>query len=156
MPQDRATADELLAGVAAFLRDEVLPQLGGASAYKCRVAANILAIVQRELVLGGAADRAELTGLQTLLGNDSDARGDAIDDIAVRMLQALVGQDRDECDTRAALDAGNAELCAQIRSGALDDRRAEVFAHVRRTVRDKLAIANPKYPALREHGGQRD
>ena len=88
--------------------------------------------------------------MQALLGNDRDARGDVIDDIAVRMLQALVGQDRDECDTRAALDAGNAELCAQIRSGALDDRRAEVFAHVRRTVRDKLAIANPKYPALRE------
>jgi hypothetical protein len=150
MPQDRATADELLTGVAAFLRDEVLPQLNGASAYKCRVAANILAIVQREFTLGDRADRAELAGLQALLGNDRDARGEVIDDIAVRMLQALVGQDRDECDTRAALDAGNAELCARIRAGALDDRRAEVFAHVRRTVRDKLAIANPKYPALRE------
>lgn len=149
MPQDRATADELLAGVAAFLRDEVLPQLGGASAYKCRVAANILAIVQRELTLGHQADRAELAGLQALLGNDRDALG-VIDDIAVRMLQALVGPDRDECDTRAALDAGNAELCARIRSGALDDRRAEVIAHVRQTVRDKLAIANPKYPALQE------
>ena len=149
MPQDRATADELLTGVAAFLRDEVLPQLGGASAYKCRVAANILAIVQREFTLGDQADRAELAGLQALLGNDRDA-GDVIDDIAVRMLQALVGPDRDECDTRAALDTGNAELCARIRSGALDDRRAEVFAHVRQTVRDKLAIANPKYPALRE------
>jgi hypothetical protein len=149
MPQDRATADELLSGVAAFLRDEVLPQLGGASAYKCRVAANILAIVQREFTLGDKADRAELAGLQALLGNDRDA-GDVIDDIAVRMLQALVGPDRDECDIRAALDAGNAELCARIRAGALDDRRAEVIAHVRQTVRDKLAIANPKYPALRE------
>ena len=155
MPQDRATADELLAGVAAFLRDEVLPQLSGASAYKCRVAANILAIVQRELVLGAAADRAELAGLRALLASDRNTVGDAIDDIAVRMLQTLMGQDRDECDTRAALDTGNAELCAQIRSGALDERRAEVFAHVRQTVRDKLAIANPKYPALRESSGQR-
>ncbi len=90
--------------------------------------------------------------MQALLGNDRDALGGVIDDIAVRMLQALVGQDRDECDTRAALDAGNAELCARIRAGALDDRRAEVFAHVRQTVRDKLAIANPKYLALRDGG----
>ena len=127
MPQDRATADELLTGVTAFLRDEVLPQLGGASAYKCRVAANILAIVQREFTLGDKADRAELDGLQALLATECA-----------------------EDDLGAALDTLNAELCARIRSGTLDDRRAEVMAHVRRTVRDKLAIANPKYPALRE------
>jgi hypothetical protein len=38
-----------------------------------------------------------------------------------------------------------AELAAAIRSGALDDRRAEVSAFVRRTVEDKLRVANPKY-----------
>jgi len=128
MPQDRATAAELLAGVRAFLRTEALPQLQGASAYQCRVAANILAIVGRELEQGAAADRAELAGLERLLGK--------------RAAPGLTPE--------AALDALNAELCAGIRSGALDGRRGEVFAHVRATVRAKLAIANPEYPALRE------
>jgi len=128
MPQDRATAAELLAGVRAFLRNEALPQLQGASAYKCRVAANILAIVARELEQGAAADRAELAGLERLLGKPA-APGLA---------------------PEAALDALNAELCAGIRSGALDSRRRDVLALVRDTVRAKLLIANPEYPALRE------
>jgi hypothetical protein len=38
-----------------------------------------------------------------------------------------------------------AELAAQIRSGALDDRLAEVRAAVWATVQDKLAVANPRY-----------
>lgn len=128
MPQDRATAAELLAGVRAFLRQEALPQLQGASAYRCRVAANILAIVGRELDQGAAADRAERDGLEHLLGKRAVP----------------------ELSPEAALDALNAELCAGIRSGALDGRRAAVLAHVRETVRAKLAIANPAYPALKD------
>jgi hypothetical protein len=38
-----------------------------------------------------------------------------------------------------------AELAAAIRDGRLDDRMAEVTAFVRRTVTDKLQVANPKY-----------
>lgn len=41
--------------------------------------------------------------------------------------------------------ADEAELAAKIRSGALDDRYAEVRDAVSATVRDKLAVANPKY-----------
>ena len=37
------------------------------------------------------------------------------------------------------------ELSAAISSGALDDRLDEVVAVVRATVRDKLAVANPRY-----------
>ena len=128
MPQDRATAAELLAGVRAFLRNEMLPQLEGASGYRCRVAANILAIVGRELDQGAAADRAELAGLERLLGQRAAP----------------------ELSLEAALDAFNAELCAGIRSGALDGRRDAVMDHVRETVRAKLAIANPAYPALQD------
>ncbi|HUI03923.1 MAG TPA: DUF6285 domain-containing protein [Acidimicrobiales bacterium] len=36
-------------------------------------------------------------------------------------------------------------LAAAIRSGALDERAAEVRAVVRATVADKLAVANPRY-----------
>lgn len=127
MPQDRATAEELLAGVEVFLRTEVLPQLAGGSVYKCRVAANILGIVQRELALGEQADAAELGRLEALLGRKSR-----------------------QAQTAAALDELNTELCASIRSGALDDQRAAVTAHVRATVEDKLRIANPRYPGFVE------
>ena len=125
MPQDRATAEELLAGVEAFLRKDVLPQLTGASIYKCRVAANMLSIVQRELAQGGAADNAEQEGLESLLGRQSD-----------------------KADTPSAIDELNAELCAKIRSGQLDDQREAVISHTRRTLIDKVGIANPRYAGL--------
>ncbi|MBK5332533.1 MAG: hypothetical protein JJD93_11210 [Ilumatobacteraceae bacterium] len=41
--------------------------------------------------------------------------------------------------------ADDAELAAAIRSGELDDRLSEIRALVWESVRDKLAVANPKY-----------
>jgi len=41
--------------------------------------------------------------------------------------------------------ADDASLAAAIRAGELDDRLAEVRAVVWQSVRDKLAVANPKY-----------
>jgi Domain of unknown function (DUF6285) len=41
--------------------------------------------------------------------------------------------------------ADDASLAAAIRSGELDDRMEEVRSLVWATVRDKLAVANPKY-----------
>ncbi|MGK2915934.1 MAG: DUF6285 domain-containing protein [Porticoccaceae bacterium] len=131
MPQDRGTAGELLAGVEAFLRIEVLPQLSGGSIYKCRVAANILGILQREVALGEPADAAELGRLEALLGRKSPA-----------------------AHVASALDDLNAGLCAGIRSGALDSQRAAIFTHVKHTVQDKLRIANPRYPGLMESLGE--
>jgi len=53
-------AGELLEATRAFLREEVLPQLDGFSAYNTRVAANNLAIVARELSLKPELDRLDL------------------------------------------------------------------------------------------------
>jgi hypothetical protein len=131
MPQDRASAEELLGGVEIFLRKEVLPQLSGASIYQCRVAANILSIVQRELAQGDKADSAELQGLQSLLGREGEGGNSA-----------------------AQLDDLNAELCDSIRSGKLDGQRAVVLNHVRKSLQNKLAIANPKYAGYRESLGE--
>lgn len=48
----------------------------------------------------------------------------------------------------AQLDcADDAELASRIREGALDDRLDEVRELVLADVRDKLAVANPKYLA---------
>jgi hypothetical protein len=41
--------------------------------------------------------------------------------------------------------ADDAELASAIRSGTLDDRADEVRALVWESVRDKLAVANPRY-----------
>jgi hypothetical protein len=56
---------------------------------------------------------------------------------------AQAGSHRDGLATLGYAD--EAELAAAIRAGELDDRRAEVSAFVRRTVEDKLRVANPKY-----------
>lgn len=44
--------------------------------------------------------------------------------------------------------ADDAALCAAIRDGSLDERRDEVVAAVRASVRDKLLVANPAHLAI--------
>ena len=44
--------------------------------------------------------------------------------------------------------ADDAELCAAIRTGSLDERFGEVVAAIRETVTDKLVVANPVHLAL--------
>jgi hypothetical protein len=60
------TVDELVAAVRAFLTDDVLPATEGRLHFNTRVAANVLAMVERELVLGpgyGAAHAERLAAL---------------------------------------------------------------------------------------------
>jgi len=115
MPTDRPTAAELVEAVREFLTAHVAPNVDGQLAFHARVAANALAIVERELAQGAAMNEAELARLVALLGRDGD------------------------------LETLNRELAQRIRSGALDDRRAEVLAHLRQICADKLALANPRY-----------
>lgn len=69
---------------------------------------------------------------------------------ALRMVQRELEAGPAPADAHAArLEvlgvADDAELAAAIRSGDLDDRYDEVKALVWETVRDKLAVANPRY-----------
>ena len=62
MAQDRPTAAELLAAIADLLREEVTPVLDKADprlGFQMRVAANSLAILEREARLGPGADARE-------------------------------------------------------------------------------------------------
>ena len=118
MAQDRPTAAELLAAIADFLRQEATPALDKADprlGFQMRVAANSLAILEREARLGPAADARERERLATLLGHDG---------------------------TLAEL---NAELARQLREGKRDERDAQLMAHLEATVADKIAIANPRW-----------
>ncbi len=118
MAQDRPTASELLAAVADFLREEATPALDKTDprlGFQMRVAANSLAILERESRLGPAADAREHARLKKLLGRNG------------------------------TLDELNRELARQLRTGDRDERDSALMAHLDATVADKIAIANPKW-----------
>lgn len=50
---------------------------------------------------------------------------------------------------RDAINARNQELCERIRQGDADegDYRAALLTHLRRTVREKIAVSNPALAA---------
>lgn len=71
--QDDPTPVEIIAAVAAFLRDDLLPQLTGANAFKSRIAANALDLVRRQLLVPADEDAHEVAALSSLLGRTGDA-----------------------------------------------------------------------------------
>jgi len=106
---DMPSAQALVESVREWLERDVMAGTTGRLQFHTRVAINVLAMVERELELGGeqaAAHRARLAQLGC---------------------------------------ADDAELAARIRGGELDDRLPEVRDLVWADVRDKLAVANPKY-----------
>jgi hypothetical protein len=118
MPQTGPTTLQLLEAVREFLQTELqiaLEKSDPARAFHVRVAANALMIVERELQHGPAADAAELQRLRALLGQDG------------------------------TLDQLNAELARALRAGERDETDPALLEHLERTVRDKIAIANPKW-----------
>ena len=71
-PHDVPSAAELLEAVAEFLETEVLPATAGRVRFHVRVAANVVALVAREIVLGPAQAAAHAARLEEL-GVHSDA-----------------------------------------------------------------------------------
>jgi hypothetical protein len=110
-PHDRPTASEMVEAVREWLENEVTASTGGRLSFHARVAANMLAMVEREMELGATMREAHESRLASLGCVD----------------------DRD--------------LAARIRSGELDHTWPEVVAAVAASVRDKLAVANPRYLA---------
>lgn len=110
-------AQALLEASADFLEDELLPNLSGAHRFKTRVTLNVLRIVARELVQGPAADVDEKDRLQRLL-----QRQGSINELRRELSEAILSGKR-----------------------SLDD--APLIEHLRATLRDALAIHNPKWVA---------
>jgi hypothetical protein len=130
--QDRPDARELLEAVRAFLEEQVVPALEGTRQFHARVAANVLAIVGRELAGGDVALREEWRALAALLELPAAA------------------PPADAAALAAAVRELNATLATRIQRGDADAgpwRRA-VLDHLRRTADARLAIANPKYASL--------
>lgn len=130
--QDRPTASELLAAVQDFLRQEVAPVLGDQrQRFRLLIAANVLAIVQRELHGEEERLRAEWTRLAALL------------DASPEEAQAPSGLEALRGDIAARREA----VCRRIRAGDADAgpwRRA-VFEYARWSVEEKLRVCNPRY-----------
>jgi hypothetical protein len=123
---DRPAAVELLRAVEAFLEREVVPALAGPGRFHARVAANVVAMVAREI----ETEEAHLAGEWQRLG---ELLGDAAPAPAGR--EAL----------RAGVLARSGGLVARIRAGEADagEWRARVLAHLRRTVAEKLEVSRP-------------
>ena len=126
--QDRPTALELLDAVRGFLERDVVPALDGPRRFHALVAANVLAIVRREL--DGEEERllAEWRRIAPLV---DDARP------APSGLAAL----------RSVVRELTTDLADRIRHGAADTDpvRAAVRRAVRETVVEKLRVANPRF-----------
>lgn len=131
--QQPPTAAELLATVVQVLDDEVVPALEGPVQHHARVAANLVAIVERELRLGGDAATREHATIAALLGIDVD---DDVDD----------AHDHDGAGELAAL---RERLAAELRGGMADDDSANesVWRTLMAIVRDDLTIAKPGHDA---------
>jgi hypothetical protein len=114
--QDRPSAAELLDSVAEYLFAELRPEAPREQRFKVLVAANVCAVVAREIRAGEEPDAEDLALFGELLGEQ-------VDDVH-----------------RAA-----AELSQRIRSGELDDRIDELAPRLTEHVRRKLEIARPGY-----------
>jgi hypothetical protein len=116
---DRPSAAQLVAAVRDFLERVAQPELSGHSAFHARVAANALAIVERELALAAGQDAAERERLRGLLGGDGP------------------------------LEAQNRALCRAIRAGEISLETPALLEHLRATTLAKLAVDQPNYSGYR-------
>ena len=125
---DHPTAAELIAAARMQLEQQVIPSIAEPRLrFQTLVAANVLAIVERELAAGEAY-------LAAAWQRAADLQGDAADQPAGEMLRADVASQA-------------RRLCEDIRAGIYDDRlrHQALLAHLRRTAEEELAVANPRY-----------
>jgi Domain of unknown function (DUF6285) len=114
MPLSLSPAPDMLATIRDYLETEILPGLSDDKWFNVKVGVNMLAMVERELRLGPAADEAEHARLAALLG------------------------------TEGSLEELNQMLVEAIREGriALDD--PPLLDHLQQTTADALRINNPQ------------
>ena len=124
--QDSPSPDALLTAVAAFLRDQAMPQLQAQTAFHARVAANALDIVRRQLALAGTAEADERLRLRELLQADG------------------------------SLSELNALLCQHIARGDLGLQTPALLRHLWRVTLDKLAVDQPDYDSVRRQATPAD
>jgi hypothetical protein len=125
---DHPSAAELIAAARMQLEQQVIPSIAEPRLrFQTLVAANVLAIVERELTAGEAHLAAAWQRVGELQGDiGAKPAGEAL---------------------RAAVAMQARRLCADIRDGVYDDpvREQALLAHLRRTAEEELAVANPRF-----------
>lgn len=118
--QDAPTPHELIEVVTRFLRETAAKRLDGPVAYEARIAASLLATVQRQLARPAGRDADELGGLRALLqGVDGD------------------------------LAELNRVLCSRIQSRQIAWDDPALLQHLWRVTIDKLEVDQPTYSTYR-------
>ena len=130
--QDRPTAPELLDALAAMLFSEVREWVPRERRFQVLVAANLCAVLARELRAGTDPSLADSRLFRELLGSGAGDR--PAED------PATASGDPEETAREAARD-----LAAAIRKGKLDDNLDTVLTRLQDHVRRKLDIARPGY-----------
>jgi len=125
--QDHPDAHALLEQLAAWLAGDLRERLPREERFEALVAANVAAIVAREIAPGAPGRERERERMERVL---SLAGEPAPPGAGVRDLQRRVA--------------------AAIRSGRLDGHRDAVAQTLRESVRDKLAVARPGYESFEE------
>lgn len=123
--QDRPTAPELLDALAALLFTDVREWVPRERRFQVLVAANVCAVVARELRAGTDASLADVALFRSLLGAEGPQPA----------------PDQAEAEAREAA----AELAWAIRQGKLDGELETVADRLREHVRRKLEVARPGY-----------
>ncbi|GMR09427.1 MAG: hypothetical protein BMS9Abin28_0245 [Anaerolineae bacterium] len=121
--QDKPLIQELLSAAREHLLTQVIPELGDPGLrFRTRVAANVLAIAERELALAPVQSEVEYQRLVALLGEEQ---------------------------VELPLDRLTQELKDRVAAGEFDQdpERKALIAHLMQTALEKLKIANPRYLA---------
>ncbi|HLX16158.1 MAG TPA: DUF6285 domain-containing protein [Bradyrhizobium sp.] len=124
--QDEPTPEELIKAVADFLRNDIVPGIGGHDAFKLRVSINALDLVARQLSLAQASDAAEVARLEELL------------------------------DKQGSLADLNRLLAGRIAKGEVDLQTPGLTEHLWQTTMDKLAVDQPSYASYKRELGRKD
>jgi hypothetical protein len=114
---DTPSSTELIAAVRSFLTEVAMPNLTGHAAFSARVAANALALVERDLAGRYDVEARQVALYSTLLGAD-----------ATRDLKAL-----------------EAKLCAAIQTGDLGLETPDLLPALREIAQAQLLIDQPNY-----------
>ncbi len=129
--QDRPNADELAEAVGEFLRSEVAPAMADPRLrFRVLIAANLMAILTRELQAGDEPARQEWRELAALLGAPGEPPATG-------------------AELRAEAEQMARQLCARIRRGDADEGpwAEAALAYAVGAVEARLRIANPRFLA---------
>jgi hypothetical protein len=99
--QYQPSAEDLLAAIAELLEDDLLPALPDALKHRCRVAANLARILERQERLGPDASALERERLRALLGGEDEDDGDGAAALSARLARRIRADDDPEFQRRA-------------------------------------------------------